>query len=208
MKKILGKKLGMTQIFIEDGTVIPVTVIQAGPLKVIQKKVAEKEGYNAIQVGFADMKEKKVNKPIKGHFDKSKVEYKKYLREFLVENTDQYEIGQEIKADVFEAGDKVDVIGVSKGKGTAGPIKRYNQSRGPMTHGSKYHRAVGAMAACSYPGRVFKNKKMAGHLGSERVTVQNLLVARIDAEKNLILIRGAVPGAKGGLVTIKESVKA
>mgnify|MGYP000847448967 CR=1 FL=1 len=208
MKKILGKKLGMTQIFIEDGTVIPVTVIQAGPLKVIQKKVAEKEGYNAIQVGFADVKEKKVNKPIKGHFDKSKVEYKKYLREFLVENTDQYEIGQEIKADVFEAGDKVDVIGVSKGKGTAGPIKRYNQSRGPMTHGSKYHRAVGAMAACSYPGRVFKNKKMAGHLGSERVTVQNLLVARIDAEKNLILIRGAVPGAKGGLVTIKESVKA
>ena len=208
MKKILGKKLGMTQIFIEDGTVIPVTVIQAGPLKVIQKKVAEKEGYNAIQVGFADMKEKKVNKPIKGHFDKSKVEYKKYLREFLVENTDQYEIGQEIKADVFEAGDKVDVIGVSKGKGTAGPIKRHNQSRGPMTHGSKYHRAVGAMAACSYPGRVFKNKKMAGHLGSERVTVQNLLVARIDAEKNLILIRGAVPGAKGGLVTIKESVKA
>lgn len=208
MKKILGKKLGMTQIFIEDGTVIPVTVIQAGPLKVIQKKVAEKEGYNAIQVGFADMKEKKVNKPIKGHFDKSKVEYKKYLREFLVENTDQYEIGQEIKADVFEAGDKVDVIGVSKGKGTAGPIKRHNQSRGPMAHGSKYHRAVGAMAACSYPGRVFKNKKMAGHLGSERVTVQNLLVARIDAEKNLILIRGAVPGAKGGLVTIKESVKA
>ena len=208
MKKILGKKLGMTQIFIEDGTVIPVTVIQAGPLKVVQKKTAEKEGYNAIQVGFADVKEKKVNKPIKGHFDKSKVEYKKYLREFLVENTDQYEIGQEIKADVFEAGDKVDVIGVSKGKGTAGPIKRYNQSRGPMTHGSKYHRAVGAMAACSYPGRVFKNKKMAGHLGSERVTVQNLLVARIDAEKNLILIRGAVPGAKGGLVTIKESVKA
>ena len=208
MKKILGKKLGMTQIFTEDGTVIPVTVIQAGPLKVVQKKTAEKEGYNAIQVGFADVKEKKVNKPIKGHFDKSKVEYKKYLREFLVENSDQYEIGQEIKADVFEAGDKVDVIGVSKGKGTAGPIKRYNQARGPMAHGSKYHRAVGAMAACSYPGRVLKNKKMMGHLGSERVTVQNLLVARIDAEKNLILIRGAVPGAKGGLVTIKESVKA
>ncbi|KGG81002.1 50S ribosomal protein L3 [Caloranaerobacter azorensis H53214] len=208
MKAILGRKIGMTQVFTEDGTVIPVTVVEAGPVKVVQKKTIEKDGYNAIQVGFSDVKEKKVNKPLKGHFDKAGVEYKKYLREFKVENIDEYEVGQEIKADVFSAGDKVDVIGISKGKGFQGVIKRHNQSRGPESHGSKYHRAVGSLGASSFPSRVFKTKKLPGHMGHERVTVQNLEVVRVDAEKNLILIKGAVPGPKGGLLTIKQSVKA
>ncbi|KPU26758.1 50S ribosomal protein L3 [Caloranaerobacter sp. TR13] len=208
MKAILGRKLGMTQVFTEDGVVIPVTVIEAGPVKVVQKKTIEKDGYSAIQVGFSDIKEKKVNKPLKGHFEKAGVEYKRYLREFRVENVDEYEVGQEIKADVFSAGDKVDVIGISKGKGFQGVIKRHNQSRGPETHGSKYHRAVGSLGASSYPSRVFKTKKLPGHMGHERVTVQNLEVVRVDAEKNLILIKGAVPGPKGGLLTIKQSVKA
>lgn len=208
MKKILGRKLGMTQIFTEDGTVIPVTVIEAGPMKVVQKKSADKDGYNAIQVGFGEVKEKRVNKPLKGHFGKADVELKRVLREIRVENADQYEIGQEIKADVFSTGDKVDVIGVSKGKGYQGVIKRHNQHRGPMTHGSKYHRGIGSMGASAYPARIFKNKKMPGHMGHERVTVQNLEVIRIDAEKNFILVKGAVPGPKGGLITIRESVKA
>ncbi|MGF7058327.1 50S ribosomal protein L3 [Brassicibacter mesophilus] len=208
MKKILGRKLGMTQIFTEDGTVIPVTVIEAGPMKVVQKKSADKDGYNAIQVGFGEVKEKRVNKPLKGHFGKADVELKRVLREIRVENADQYEIGQEIKADVFSTGDKVDVIGVSKGKGYQGVIKRHNQHRGPMTHGSKYHRGIGSMGASAYPARIFKNKKMPGHMGHERVTVQNLEVVRIDAEKNFILVKGAVPGPKGGLITIRESVKA
>ncbi|QIB27145.1 50S ribosomal protein L3 [Caloranaerobacter azorensis] len=208
MKAILGRKIGMTQVFTEDGTVIPVTVVEAGPVKVVQKKTVEKDGYNAIQVGFSDVKEKKVNKPLKGHFDKAGVEYKKYLREFKVENIDEYEVGQEIKADVFSAGDKVDVIGISKGKGFQGVIKRHNQSRGPESHGSKYHRAVGSLGASSFPSRVFKTKKLPGHMGHERVTVQNLEVVRVDAEKNLILIKGAVPGPKGGLLTIKQSIKA
>lgn len=207
MKRILGKKIGMTQIFEEDGRVIPVTVVEAGPLKVVQVKTMERDGYNSIQIGYVDVKEKKINKPLKGHFDKAQVEYKKYLREFRVDNPEEYEIGQEIKADVFELGDRVDVIGISKGKGTQGPIKRHGHARGPETHGSKYHRAVGAMSAASYPGRVFKGKKMSGHMGNERVTVENLEIVRVDAEKNLLLIRGAVPGPKGGLLTIKESVK-
>ncbi|WP_427340458.1 50S ribosomal protein L3 [Caloranaerobacter sp. DY30410] len=208
MKAILGRKIGMTQVFTEDGTVIPVTVVEAGPVKVVQKKTVEKDGYNAIQVGYCDIKEKKVNKPLKGHFDKAGVEYKKYLREFRVENVDEYEVGQEIKVDVFSAGDKVDVTGISKGKGFQGVIKRHNQSRGPESHGSKYHRAVGSLGASTFPARVFKTKKLPGHMGHERVTVQNLEVVKVDAEKNLILIKGAVPGPKGGLLIIKQSVKA
>lgn len=206
MKNILGKKIGMTQIFNEDGVVIPVTVVEAGPLKVIQKKTIENDGYNAIQVGFKEIKENRVNKPLKGHFDKSGVEYKKYVKEFSVENVEEFEIGQEIKVNIFEQGDKIDVIGISKGKGTQGPIKRHNYSRGPESHGSKYHRSGGARAAAAYPGRVFKGRKGPGKMGNERVTVQNLEVVRVDADRNLLLIKGAVPGPKGGLVIIKETV--
>lgn len=207
MKGILGKKVGMTQIFTEEGVVVPVTVIEAGPVKVVQKKTSDKDGYNSIQIGFQDVKEKKVNKPLKGHFDKSNVEYKKYLREFRVENPDDYEIGQEIKVDIFNPGDKIDVTGISKGKGFQGNIKRHNQSRGPETHGSKYHRAVGSLGASAHPSRVFKTKKLPGHMGHEKVTVQNLEVVRVDAEKNLLLVKGAVPGPKGGLLKIIETVK-
>ncbi len=207
MKNILGKKIGMTQIFLEDGVVVPVTVVEAGPVKVIQKKTVDKEGYNAIQVGFEDKKENRVNKPLKGHFDKAGVEYKKHIREFIVDNPDEFEIGQEIKVDVFEQGDKVDVVGISKGKGTQGPIKRHNYSRGPESHGSKYHRAGGARAAAADPGRVFKGTKGMGRMGNERVTVQNLEIVRVDADRNLLLIKGAVPGPKGGLLFIKETVK-
>lgn len=206
MKNMIGRKVGMTQIFTEDGTVIPVTVVEAGPLKVVQKKTVEKDGYNAIQVGFGDIKERKVNKPLKGYFDKAEVEYKKYLREFRIDNVDDYEIGQEIKVDVFENGDKVDVVGTSKGKGTQGPIKRHNFGRGPESHGSKYHRAAGARAAATYPGRVLPGKKGMGRMGNERVTVQNLEVVRVDADRNLLLIKGAVPGPKGGLLIVKESI--
>lgn len=207
MKNILGKKIGMTQIFLEDGVVVPVTVVEAGPVKVIQKKTVDKEGYNAIQVGFEDKKENRVNKPLKGHFDKAGVEYKKHIREFIVDNPDEFEIGQEIKIDVFEQGDKVDVVGISKGKGTQGPIKRHNYSRGPESHGSKYHRAGGARAAAADPGRVFKGTKGMGRMGNERVTVQNLEIVRVDTDRNLLLIKGAVPGPKGGLLFIKETVK-
>ena len=197
----------MTQIFNEDGDIIPVTVVEAGPAKVIQKKTVESDGYNAIQVGFQDVKERRVNKPLKGHFDKAGVEYKRHLKEFTVDNIDEFEVGDEIKVDIFEAGDKVDVTGISKGKGTQGPIKRHNFSRGPESHGSKYHRGGGARAAAAYPGRVFKGSKGAGRMGNERVTVQNLEVVRVDADRNLLLIKGAVPGPKGGLLIIKETVK-
>ncbi|WMM25569.1 50S ribosomal protein L3 [Tissierella sp. MB52-C2] len=207
MKNMIGRKVGMTQIFTENGSVIPVTVIEAGPLVVVQKKTVETDGYNAIQVGFQNIKEQRMNKPAKGHFDKGNLEYKKYLREFRVENPDEFEIGQEIKADVFEAGDLIDVTGTSKGKGTQGVIKRHGFGRGRETHGSKFHRAPGGMSAGTYPGRVFKGHRMAGRMGNERVTVQNLEIVRVDAEKNLILIKGAVPGPKKGLVTIKETVK-
>ena len=205
MKSILGKKVGMTQIFTEEGVVIPVTVVEAGPLTIIQKKTVENDGYSAIQVGYVDLKEKKVNKPMKGHFDKADAGYKRYLREFSISDEDQYEIGQEIKADIFNEGDKVDVTGTSKGKGTQGVIKRYNFGRGPMSHGSKFHRGVGARAAAAYPGRVFKGSKGSGKMGSERVTVQNLEIVRVDNERNLLLVRGAVPGPKGGLLIIKET---
>ncbi|SDZ31677.1 LSU ribosomal protein L3P [Proteiniborus ethanoligenes] len=208
MKSILGKKVGMTQIFTEEGIVIPVTVIEVGPMKVVQKKSVEKDGYNAIQVGYDNVKDKKVNKPLKGHFNKANVEFKKYLREIKVNNIDGYEIGQEIKADIFTVGDKVDVIGTSKGKGFQGVIKRYNYGRGPMTHGSKYHRGIGSMGGSATPSRILKGKKMPGQMGRERVTVQNLEVVRVDAENNFLLVKGAVPGPKGGFITIKETVKA
>ncbi|MBU5311786.1 50S ribosomal protein L3 [Tissierella carlieri] len=207
MKNMIGRKVGMTQIFKEDGSVVPVTVIEAGPLVVVQKKTVETDGYNAIQVGFQDIKEQKINKPKKGHFNKGNVTYKKYLKEFKVENPDAYEIGQEIKADVFAEGDLIDVIGTSKGKGTQGVIKRHGFGRGRESHGSKFHRAPGGMSAGTYPGRVFKGHRMMGRMGNERVTVQNLEVVRIDVDKNLILIKGSVPGPKKGIVTIKETVK-
>ncbi|HBI94314.1 MAG: 50S ribosomal protein L3 [Terrisporobacter othiniensis] len=207
MKGILGKKIGMTQVFTEAGEVIPVTVVEAGPVVVTQVKTIENDGYNAVQVGFVDAKEKSLNKPQKGHLAAANT-LKKHLKEFRVESVDAYTVGQEIKADVFATGEMIDVTGISKGKGFQGPIKRHGQSRGPESHGSRYHRRPGSMGACSYPGRVFKNKKLAGHMGSVKVTVQNLEVVRVDAEKNFILVKGAIPGAKGSVVTIKEAVKA
>ena len=207
MKGILGRKIGMTQIFTEHGEVIPVTVVEAGPVVVTQIKTTENDGYTAIQVGFQDAKEKSLNKPQKGHLAAANT-LKKHLKEFRVEAVDAYTVGQEIKADVFAAGEMIDVTGISKGKGFQGPIKRHGQSRGPETHGSRYHRRPGSMGACSYPGRVFKNKKLAGHMGSVKVTVQNLEVVRVDADKNFILVKGAIPGAKGSVVTLKEAVKA
>jgi large subunit ribosomal protein L3 len=207
MKGILGKKLGMTQIFTEAGNVVPVTVVEAGPVVVTQIKTTEKEGYNAVQVGFVDAKEKSLNKPQKGHLAAANV-LKKHLKEFRMDSVEEFSVGQEIKADIFAAGEIIDVTGTSKGKGFQGPIKRHGQSRGPESHGSRYHRRPGSMGACSFPGRVFKNKKLAGHMGSVTVTVQNLEVVRVDAEKNLILVKGAIPGAKGSVVTIKEAVKA
>lgn len=208
MKNILGKKIGMTQIFTEEGNVVPVTVVEAGPMMVVQKKEEGKDGYNAVQIGYKSVKEKKLNKPLKGHFNKADVSYFKHLKEFKVDNIDEYEIGQELKADLFEVGDKIDVSGVSKGKGFQGNIKRHNQGRGPETHGSKYHRRPGSMGASADPSRVFKGKNLPGHMGHRKVTVQNLEVVKVDAEKNLLLVRGAIPGPKGGLLTIKESVKA
>nr|WP_288711921.1 50S ribosomal protein L3 [uncultured Intestinibacter sp.] len=207
MKGILGKKIGMTQIFTEHGEVIPVTVVEAGPVVVTQIKTTENDGYTAIQVGFQDAKEKSLNKPQKGHLAAANT-LKKHLKEFRVDSVEGYTVGQEIKADLFAAGELIDVTGISKGKGFQGPIKRHGQSRGPETHGSRYHRRPGSMGACSYPGRVFKNKKLAGHMGSVKVTVQNLEVVRVDADKNFILVKGAIPGAKGSVVTIKEAVKA
>jgi len=207
-KFILGKKIGMTQIFKEDGVAVPVTVIEAGPCTVVQKKAPENDGYSAVKVGFVDVKEKKLNKPEKGIFSKVNVSPKKFLREFRVDELEKYEVGQNIiVSDMFEAGDKVDVSGISKGKGFQGVIKRFGSSRGRETHGSKYHRGVGSMSANTNPARVFKGKKLPGHMGAEKVTVQNLDVVRVDAERNLLLVKGAVPGAKGGLLIIKGAVK-
>ena len=205
-KTIIGKKIGMTQIFDEKGLVVPVTVIEAGPCIVTQVKTIETDGYNSIQLGFGDVKEKKVNKPIKGHFKKSKLELKKHLREFRIENIEA-KVGDEIKADVFEIGDKIDVQGTSKGKGFQGVIKRHGQSRGPMGHGSMYHRRPGSMGSTSTPGRVFKGKKLPGHMGCETITIQNLDVVKVDIDKNVLLIKGSVPGAKGAILKIKKSVK-
>lgn len=207
-KAILGTKLGMTQIFAEDGKVIPVTVINAGPCVVVQSKTVENDGYNSVVVGFGDVKEKSLNKPQKGIFAKANVAAKKYLIEFRLEDTSALNIGDEIKADTFEAGEKIDVSGISKGKGFAGPMKRWGLHRGPMAHGSGYHRGSGSMGACSNPGRVMKGKKLPGHMGVVKVTVQNLEIVKVDTENNLILVKGAVPGNKGGLVTIRNSVKA
>ncbi len=207
-KAILGTKIGMTQIFNEDGRVVPVTVILAGPCTVVQKKTVETDGYDAVQVGFGEVKEKSLNKPEKGHFAKADVAAKKYLREFRLEDISALNVGDEIKADTFEAGEKVDVTGISKGKGFAGPMKRWGLHRGPMSHGSGYHRGSGSMGACSSPGRVMKGKKLPGHMGVEKVTVQNLEIVKVNAEENIILVKGAVPGCKGGLITIRNSVKA
>ena len=206
-KAILATKVGMTQIFNEDGVLTPVTVLQAGPCVVTQVKTEETDGYNAVQVGFVDTREKLVNKPQKGHFDKAGVAYKKFVRELKLENAAEYAVAQEIKADIFATGDKVDATAISKGKGFQGAIKRHGQSRGPMAHGSKYHRHAGSNGACSDPSKVFKGKKMAGHMGHVKVTVQNLEVVRVDAENNLLLVKGSVPGPKKSLVTIRETVK-
>jgi large subunit ribosomal protein L3 len=207
-KAILAKKIGMTQIFNEDGTLTPVTVLEAGPCTVTQVKTVENDGYSSVQVGFCERKEKHTNKPMKGHFDKASVSFKKHIKEFRLENAEEFEVGNEIKVDVFEAGDKIDVSGVSKGKGFQGSIKRHNQSRGPMGHGSKSHRVSGSMGAASYPARVFKGKKLPGHMGAVNVTVQNLEVVRVDVENNLLLVKGAVPGPKKSVLTIVNSVKA
>lgn len=208
-KAIIGKKIGMTQIFDEKGNVIPVTVVEAGPCVVSQKKTVENDGYASVQIGFGDLKPHKVKKPMKGHFDKADVAPKRTLREFRVDDTDAYNIGDIIKVDTFEVGDKIDVTGTSKGKGCAGVIKRWNFQRLKESHGSgPVVRHGGSIGNCSDPSRVFKGKKMAGHLGAERVTVQNLKVVKVDAENNLIAIKGAVPGPNGGTLLIRDSVKA
>ncbi len=206
-KAILATKIGMTQIFNEDGALIPVTVLQAGPCCVLQVKTLENDGYKAVQVGFVDKREKLINKPLKGHFDKAGVSYKRFIREFRFENADEYSVKDEIKADIFAVGDKIDATAISKGKGFQGTIKRYGQHRGPMAHGSKFHRHQGSNGSATTPGRVFKGKGMPGHMGAKKVTVQNLEIVRVDAENNLILVKGAVPGPKKALVTLKETVK-
>lgn len=208
-KFILGKKIGMTQVFTEDGLTVPVTVIEAGPVTVVQTKTVETDGYTAVKIGYQDVKEKALNKPEKGIFTKYRLTPKKYLREFRVSDIGNFEIGKEINvADVFGEGDKVDVTGVSKGKGYAGAIKRYGYSRGRETHGSHYHRGVGALSGCADPGRVFKGRKLPGHMGVDKVTVQNLNVVKVDSDRNLLLVKGAVPGARGGLLMIKGAIKA
>lgn len=207
-KAIIGKKIGMTQIFDQNGKVVPVTVVEAGPCVVVQKKTVENDGYDAIQVGFGEIREKLVNSPKKGHFAKAGVSARRTLKEFRLDDISAYNVGDEIKVDTFEVGDKVDVSGVSKGKGFQGVIKRWNQSRGPMSHGSKFHRAPGSMGAASDPSRTFKNKRMPGHMGSENVTVLNLEVVKVMADKNIILVKGGIPGANKSTVVIRNSVKA
>ena len=210
-KAIIAKKVGMTQIFSEKGTLIPVTVLEAGPCLVVQKKTMEKDGYEALQVGYGDVKTGKVNKPSMGHYKarlgQANATPCKLLKEIKIDGIDTYEIGSFIKADVFSEGDQVDVTGISKGKGFQGNIKRHGMHRGPMSHGSKYHRGVGAMSACATPGRVVKGRKMPGHMGAERVTVKNLKIMRSDAEKNLILIQGSVPGPRGTIIIVKSTTK-
>ena len=207
-KALLGKKVGMTQIFDEEGKVIPVTVIEATPCTVTQIKTVEQDGYQAVQLGFGDVKERKVNKPELGHFKKNGLTPKKYLREFRLDSIEGMNVGDELKADVFAAGDRVDIQGTSKGKGFQGVIKRHGQSRGPMGHGSMYHRRPGSMGPTSTPGRVFPGKKLPGHMGNVTVTIQNLEVIKVDLDKNVILVKGSVPGAKGSILKIKSSVKA
>ena len=207
MKTILGKKMGMTQIFTEHGAVVPVTVVEAGPMTVTQIKTVETDGYDAVQFGFEDAKPQRVNKPMTGHFEKGGVAPKKHLAEFRPEEGETYEVGQQITVADFEVGKKLDVTGTSKGKGTQGNIKRHGHHRGPMTHGSKFHRHAGSNGAASDPSKVFKGKKMPGQMGNKKITIQNLEVVRVDAENNLLLIKGSVPGPKKSLVTIKEAVK-
>ena len=208
-KAIIGKKVGMTQIFDESGKVIPVTVIEAGPCVVTQKKTTEKDGYNAIQLGFEDVKESKLSKPEAGHLKKADVAFKKHLKEFKIEKAAEMNVGDEVKASVFAVGDKIDVTGISKGHGYEGPVKRCGGHRTPMTHGGgPVHRQAGSMGACSSPSRIYKGKGMAGHMGAEKVTVQNLEIVKVDSENNLIAVKGAIPGAKGGIVVITDSVKA
>lgn len=206
-KAILATKVGMTQIFNEDGVLTPVTVLQASPSVVTQVKTIENDGYEAVQVGYGDIREVLVNKPRKGHFAKAGVSNKRYLKEFKFENAAEYTVGQEIKVDIFEAGDKIDATAKSKGKGFQGAIKRHNQTRGPMAHGSKFHRHAGSNGSATTPGRVFKGKKMPGQMGGVKVTIQNLEVVRVDVENNIILVKGAVPGPKKSVVVLRESVK-
>ena len=207
-KGLIGRKVGMTQIFDEEGKVIPVTAIEVGPCTVTQIKTEEQDGYTAVQLGFGDVKERKLNKPELGHLSKNKLAPKKYLREFRLDSVEGMKVGDELKADVFAVGDKVDVQGTSKGKGFQGVIKRHGQSRGPMGHGSMYHRRPGSMGSTSTPGRVFKGKKLPGHMGNTTVTIQNLKVVKVDTEKNAILVKGSVPGNKGVILKIKDAVKA
>lgn len=207
-KAILAKKIGMTQIFNDKSEFIPVTVLEAGPCVIVQIKNSQTDGYNAIQVGFLNAKPKRVLKPIAGHFQKANLTPKKFLREFRLDDISEYNIGDQIKVDKFTQGDKVDAIAISKGKGFQGSIKRHGHHRGPMAHGSKYHRGVGSMSSATTPGRVKKGKKMPGHMGARRVTIQNLEVVKVDSEKNFLLLKGSVPGPKGSLVFIKDSVKA
>ncbi len=207
-KAILGKKIGMTQIFTEDGNLVPVTVIEAGPCPVVQKKTVEVDGYTAVQVGFADKKEKRSNKPEKGHFAKAGVPVKRYLKEFKLDNAGELNVGDVLSVDQFADGDVLDVTGTSKGHGYAGTIKRWGTHRGPMTHGSHYHRGPGSLGACSDPSRVFKGKKLPGHYGVDTVTIQNLDLVKVDTERNLLLVKGSVPGPKGGLLVVKNAVKA
>jgi len=210
-KAIIARKIGMTQIFAENGALVPVTVLEAGPCTVVQKKTVENDGYCALQVGFGALKPKRANKPLKGHYEarlgNANAQPNKVLKELKLDDAEKYEVGSEIKADIFAAGDFVDVSGISKGKGYQGAIKRHGQHRGPMTHGSKYHRGLGSMGPGTTPGSVRKGKKMPGHMGAERVTVQNLQVVRADAEKNLLLVKGPVPGARGALIMVKSTVK-
>ena len=206
-KAILATKVGMTQIFNDDGVLTPVTVLQAGPCVVTQVKTVENDGYSAVQVGFGEKRAKLVNKPMKGQFDKINVPYKRYVREFKFENAAEYAPAQEIKADIFSVGDKIDATATSKGKGFQGAIKRHGQSRGPMTHGSKFHRHAGSSGSASDPSKVFKGKKMPGQMGHKRITIQNLEIVRVDAENNLLLVKGAIPGPKKSMVLVKETVK-
>ena len=207
-KAILATKVGMTQIFNADGVLVPVTVLEAGPCSVTQIKTVENDGYSAVQVGFTDKREKLVNKAQKGHFNKAGVSYKRYVREFRLEDAESYALAQEIKADIFAAGDKIDATAISKGKGFQGAIKRHGQHRGPMAHGSKFHRHAGSNGSASDPSKVFKGKKMPGQMGHVQITIQNLEVVKIDAENNVILVKGSVPGPKKSLVTLKAAVKA
>ena len=209
MKKgIIGRKIGMTQIFDEKGNVVPVTVIEAGPCVVAQVKTTENDGYNAVQLGFGDVKDKHINKPEAGHFAKAKLPNKKHLREFRLDSVENYKVGDEVKVDIFEAGEKVDIQGTSKGKGFQGVIKRHGQHRGPMGHGSMYHRRPGSMGSTSTPGRVFKGKKLPGHMGKVTVTIQNLEIVKVDTDKNALLVKGSVPGPKGAILKVKSTVKA